>query len=132
MKLINKNHVVKKMPTRLAVNSICKGLFFLATLFGLLVLAILFYRILTQGIGHLNFDFFQNFASRRPEEAGVKAALIGSIWLMAVVTPVSLLLGVGTAIYLEEYARKNWITSFIKLNISNLAVFRQLYLDCSV
>ncbi|TVX78989.1 phosphate ABC transporter permease PstA [Peribacillus simplex] len=121
MKLINKSHVAKKMPVRLAVNTICKGLFFLATLVGLIVLAILFYRIFTQGIGSLNGDFLQNFASRKPEEAGIKAALIGSIWLMVVVAPVSLLLGVGTAIYLEEYARKNWITTFIKVNISNLA-----------
>lgn len=121
MKLINKGLVAKKMPVRLAINSICKGFFFLATLFGLLVLAILFYRIFTQGIGHLNGDFLQNFASRKPEEAGVKAALIGSLWLMVVVAPVSLLLGVGTAIYLEEYARKNWMTTFIKVNISNLA-----------
>ncbi len=113
--------IAKKMPARLAVNTICKGLFFLATLVGLLVLAILFYRIFTQGIGSLNGDFLQNFASRKPEEAGIKAALIGSIWLMVVVAPFSLLLGVGTAIYLEEYARKNWITTFIKVNISNLA-----------
>ncbi|MFJ7746184.1 phosphate ABC transporter permease PstA [Peribacillus sp. NPDC097295] len=121
MKLINKDLVAKKMPIRLAINSIYKGLFFLATLFGLLVLAILFYRIVTQGIGYLDGDFLQNFASRKPEEAGIKGALIGSLWLMIVVAPVALLLGVGTAIYLEEYAKRNWITTFIKTNISNLA-----------
>lgn len=121
MKLINKDLVAKKMPIRLAINSIYKGLFFLATLFGLLVLAILFYRVVTQGIGYLDGDFLQNFASRKPEEAGIKGALIGSLWLMIVVAPVALLLGVGTAIYLEEYAKRNWITTFIKTNISNLA-----------
>ncbi|USK69219.1 phosphate ABC transporter permease PstA [Peribacillus asahii] len=121
MKLIDKTIVAKKMPIRLVTNTILKGLFFLATTFGLLVLGILLYRIFTQGIGYLDWDFFQNFASRRPEEAGIKAALIGSIWLMLVVAPVALLLGLGTAIYLEEYAKKNWFTSFIKLNISNLA-----------
>ncbi|MEH6946190.1 phosphate ABC transporter permease PstA [Bacillus sp. JJ634] len=121
MKLIDKTIVAKKMPIRIVRNTILKGLFFLATTFGLLVLGILLYRIFTQGIGYLDWDFFQNFASRRPEEAGIKAALIGSIWLMLVVAPVALLLGLGTAIYLEEYAKKNWFTSFIKLNISNLA-----------
>ncbi|MGE7601217.1 phosphate ABC transporter permease PstA [Peribacillus sp. NPDC097675] len=121
MKLINKDLVAKKMPIRLAINSIYKGLFFLATLFGLLVLAILFYRIVTQGIGYLDGDFLQNFASRKPEDAGIKGALIGSLWLMIVVAPVALFLGVGTAIYLEEYAKRNWITTFIKTNISNLA-----------
>ncbi|MDQ0218303.1 phosphate ABC transporter permease PstA [Peribacillus cavernae] len=121
MKLINKESVGRRMPVRILINTIFKGLFFLATLFGLFVLAILLYRIFTQGIGYLNIDFLQNFASRRPEEAGVKAALIGSIWLMATVAPISLLLGVGTAIYMEEYAVKNRFTNFIQVNISNLA-----------
>ncbi|CAH0347006.1 phosphate ABC transporter permease PstA [Bacillus sp. CECT 9360] len=121
MNLLNKETVGKRMPVRLATNSIFKGLFFLATMFGLLVLGILLYRIFTQGIGYLDMDFLQNFASRKPEEAGVKAALTGTIWLMATVAPISLLLGVGTAIYLEEYAAKNRLTTFIQVNISNLA-----------
>ncbi|KMY50803.1 phosphate ABC transporter permease PstA [Peribacillus loiseleuriae] len=120
-KLVDKEIVAKKMPSRIIRNQIFKGLFFLSTLFGLLVLGVLFYRIITQGIGYIDLDFFQNFASRRPENAGIKAAFIGTIWLMVVVAPVSLILGVGTAIYLEEYAKKNKFTSFIKLNISNLA-----------
>ena len=121
MKLIDKSLVAKKMPTRLALNTILKGLFLLATTVALLVLGILLYRILTQGIGYLNWSFLQNFASRNPEDAGIKAAFVGSLWLMFVTAPVSLLLGLGTAIYLEEYAKKNWFTAFIKINISNLA-----------
>lgn len=121
MNLINKEAVGKRMPIRLAINSILKGLFFLATMFGLLVLGVLLYRIFTQGFGNLDLGFFQNFASRRPEDAGVKAAFIGTMWLMATVAPISLFLGVGTAIYLEEYAVKNRFTTFIQVNISNLA-----------
>lgn len=121
MKLIDQNIVAKRMPVRLALNTILKGVFALATIVALLVLGILLYRILTQGIGYLDADFFQNFASRKPEEAGIKAALIGTIWLMAVVAPVSIFLGIGTAVYLEEYSKDNWFTRFIKLNISNLA-----------
>ena len=98
-----------------------KIVFFFATLFALLDLAILFYRIITQGIGYLTLGFFQNFASRFPGKAGIKAALVGSIWLMFVVAPVSIILGVGTAIYLEEYAKKNKLNDFIRMNISNLA-----------
>lgn len=120
-KLVDKEIVAKQMPNRIIRNQVFKGLFFLSTLFGLLVLGVLFYRIITQGIGYIDLDFFQNFASRRPENAGIKAAFIGTIWLMIVVAPVSLILGVGTAIYLEEYAKKNKFTYFIKLNISNLA-----------
>ena len=55
------------------------------------MLGILFYRIFTQGIGYLNADFLQNFASRKPEDAGIKAAFVGTIWLMAVVAPVSII-----------------------------------------
>ncbi|WP_042345933.1 phosphate ABC transporter permease PstA [Bacillus massiliigorillae] len=121
MNLINKDQVIKRMSSRLGLNMFFKALFFAATLFGLVVLALLLYRIFTQGVGNLSWDFFQNFASRRPEQAGIKAAFVGTIWLMAVVAPVSIILGVGTAIYLEEYAKKNKFTTFIKINISNLA-----------
>lgn len=121
MELINKDNVTKRIGSRIRKNSILKWLFLLATSFGLVVLAVLIYRIFTQGIGYLNIDFFTNFASRRPEEAGIKAAIYGTIWLMAVTGPVSIVLGVGCAIYLELYAKKNKFTRFIQMNISNLA-----------
>lgn len=121
MRYVNHETVVKKMNKRLIVNRIFKTIFFAATLFALLVLAVLFYRIISQGVGYLTPEFFQNFGSRVPEKAGIKAALVGSIWLMCVVAPVSIILGVGTAIYLEEYATKNKLNDFIRMNISNLA-----------
>lgn len=121
MRYVNHEAVVKKMNKRLIVNRIFKTIFLMATLFALLVLGVLFYRIISQGVGYLTPEFFQNFGSRIPEKAGIKAALIGSIWLMCVVAPVSIILGVGTAIYLEEYATKNKLNDFIRMNISNLA-----------
>jgi phosphate transport system permease protein len=121
MNLINHESVVKRMKSRLSKNSISKWIFFALTMFVLLILGVLLYRIFSQGLGYLDLQFLQSLPSRKPEQAGVYAALIGTIWLMAVVAPVSLLLGVGTAIYLEEYAKDNMITNFIKVNISNLA-----------
>jgi phosphate transport system permease protein len=121
MNLINHESVVKRMKSRLSKNSISKWIFFALTMFVLLILGVLLYRIFSQGLGYLDLQFLQSLPSRKPEQAGVYAALIGTIWLMAVVAPVSLLLGVGTAIYLEEYAKENAITNFIKVNISNLA-----------
>ncbi|HLU21654.1 phosphate ABC transporter permease PstA [Lederbergia graminis] len=121
MGLINKEKVKKRIGMRLFKSTLSRGLFFLATSFGLIVLAILIYRVINQGAGHLSLDFFTNFASRKPEEAGIKAAIYGTIWLMAITGPVSLILGVGCAIYLELYARKNRFTRFIQMNISNLA-----------
>ncbi|MCM3087603.1 phosphate ABC transporter permease PstA [Bhargavaea ginsengi] len=120
-RFIDPASVSKRMDGRKITNTVFKTLFFMATLVALLVLGILFYRILSQGLGFLSLDFFQNFASRFPEKAGIKAALVGSLWLMAVVAPVSMFLGIGTAIYLEEYAKKNRINDFIRMNISNLA-----------
>ncbi|TYS87636.1 phosphate ABC transporter permease PstA [Rossellomorea aquimaris] len=121
MKYINQENVLKKMSSRLMVNSIFKGLFLLATLFGLVVLSVLLYRVFTQGIGYLDLQFLQNVGSRFPEKAGIYAAFMGTIWLMFVVVIVSFILAVGTAIYLEEYAKQNKINKFIKVNISNLA-----------
>lgn len=121
MKYVNQQSVIKRMNNRLILNRIFKVIFFFAVLFALVALGILFYRIITQGVGYLTPQFFQNFGSRFPAKAGIKAALIGSIWLMCVVAPVALLLGVGSAIYLEEYAKKNKLNDFIRMNISNLA-----------
>lgn len=121
MNVINHESVVKRMKPRLSKNSFSKWIFFALTMFVLLILGVLLYRIFSQGLGYLDLQFLQSLPSRKPENAGVYAALIGTIWLMAVVAPVSLLLGVGTAIYLEEYAKDNALTNFIKVNISNLA-----------
>lgn len=121
MRYIEQEAMVKRMNGRMLINYFFKGIFMLATLLALLALVILLYRIVTQGAGHLSWDFLVNFASRFPEKAGIKAALVGSLWLMLVVAPTSLILGVGSAIYLEEYAKKNRVTDFIRVNISNLA-----------
>ncbi|MFJ6209903.1 phosphate ABC transporter permease PstA [Lysinibacillus sp. NPDC092081] len=121
MRYIDDKVVMKRMTKRIAFNKVWKVLFFLATAFALVTLAILLYRILTQGVGSLSMDFLTNFASRFADKAGIKTALVGSLWLMAVVAPVSIILGVGTAIYLEEYAKKNRLNDFIRMNISNLS-----------
>jgi len=119
MKLVGKDG--KQIKRRLWLNSLVKGVFFIATFFGIAVLAILLVRIITQGMHYLDWDFLNNYASRRPEDAGIKAAIFGTIWIMAITAPVSLILGIGTAIYLEEYAPKNRFTRFIELNIANLS-----------
>jgi phosphate transport system permease protein len=121
MGLINKESVKKKMGSRVAANGFAKFLFILATSFSLIVLGVLIYRILIEGLPYLSLDFITNFASRMPERAGIWAALVGTIWIMAVTAPVSFVLGVGTAIYLEEYAKKNGFTRFVQINIANLA-----------
>lgn len=121
MKYTDETIVMKRMQTRLKCNKVWKRIFFLATMFALFILVVLVGRIVFQGIGYFDWDFFNQYASRFPEKAGVKAAFIGSILLMLVVAPTSIILGVATAIYLEEYAKKNKLNDLIRTNISNLA-----------
>jgi phosphate transport system permease protein len=121
MKYMDHSQLKKKMSSRLFVNNLAKGVFLLATLFGLAVLVVLIYRVVIQSIGWIDIDFLMNRLSTDPERAGIMGAVTGTLWLMVVVAPVTLLLGVGTAIYLEEYAKKGRFQSFIQTNISNLA-----------
>ncbi len=110
-----------RINRRVSVSRYSKVVFMLATVAILSVLFILLYQIIRDSIGWLNFGFLTRNLSRFPEKAGIYGAIIGSIGLMLVVIPVTLLLGVSTAIYLEEYATKGKIQAFIKINISNLA-----------
>lgn len=121
MQMINNEKVKKRILRRLVANKFFKWLFIAATGVALLTLAVLLIRIITQGAGSLDWDFMTSYASRRPEDAGIKSAFVGTIWLMAVTAPIAFVLGVGTAIYLEEYAKKGKFTSFIQMNIANLA-----------
>jgi len=68
-----------------------------------------------------NSDFFTTSDSREPEQAGISGALIGSFWTLLVTLLVSLPIGIGAAVYLEEFAPQNRLTDFIEININNLA-----------
>jgi len=88
---------------------------------GLVTLAALIWSIVRDGMSHLSTDFLTNFTSNFPESAGVKSALWGSIWLTAITILFAVPVGIGAAVYLEEFASDNRLTRLIHLNISNLA-----------
>ncbi len=92
-----------------------------ATMVGIVTLVVLLYDVAGDGAGSLNKDFLMSFASRFPERAGVKAALFGSVWILVLTAVFAFPVAVAAAIYLEEYAAKNWVTRLIQLNIANLA-----------
>jgi len=69
----------------------------------------------------INPDFYLNFPSRHPLQAGILTAWVGTILVMCVTAGIAIPLGVGAGVYLEEYAPRNWITDFIEINVSNLA-----------
>ena len=93
----------------------------LAILLVLLVLATLLYNIIEQGWHRINWDFLTGFPSRKPERAGIYGALIGSVYVISIASVTSFLLGVGAAVYLEEYATRGWFVKAVQINISNLA-----------
>jgi len=88
---------------------------------GLGTLLALIIDVCIDGLPRLNWQFLTSFPSRRPAEAGILAALGGSIGLILITIIVSVPIGVGAAIYLEEYSRKNKLTDLIEINIANLA-----------
>ncbi|MCA0754829.1 phosphate ABC transporter permease PstA [Paenibacillus sp. N4] len=96
-------------------------LFVVATSVGVIALCALIIDILIDGIARLQPDLFTNFPSRKAEGSGMKSALVGTIYMLLIMAPVSFIFGVGAAIYLEEYAKKGWFTRMIQLNISTLA-----------
>ena len=87
----------------------------------IVILLVLIYSVAKSGLNHLSYDFLNNFPSRFPHKAGIKSALYGSVWLLITVSIISIPVGVGAAIFLEEYSKKNKLTKFIEINIANLA-----------
>jgi phosphate transport system permease protein len=93
----------------------------LALMVGVLTFAALFVDMALDGVPRLTGDFFTNFPSRRPAQAGILSAWVGSVLVMLVTAFFAVPLGVAAGIYLEEYAPKNWVTDIIEINITNLA-----------
>jgi phosphate ABC transporter membrane protein 2, PhoT family (TC 3.A.1.7.1) len=87
----------------------------------LAILAVLFFDLVRDGSERFGWDFFTNFASRRAERAGILAAWVGTTLIMIVTALCAVPVGVAAAIYLEEYAPKNWFTAIIEINVTNLA-----------
>lgn len=88
---------------------------------GLIMLSVLILDIILDGYKWLRPEFFTEFPSRFPERSGLRSALQGSLWMIGLTALMAFPIGVGAAIYLEEYAGDNWFTRFIEINISNLA-----------
>jgi len=85
------------------------------------VLGFLLVHIFSSGWEWISFDFIKNAPSRMPHKAGLFSALMGTIWIIVTTAAIAIPVGVSSALYLEEYAKKNRLNSFIEINISNLA-----------
>lgn len=119
--LLSNEHDLNNLEKRRKKNKIYYSLFLIATLFGIVALAVLLIDTLIKGIGWLDWQFLTSFPSRHTEKAGIKSALAGTLWIILITAPISFILGVGTALYLNEYAGDSKIKRILQININNLA-----------
>jgi phosphate transport system permease protein len=92
-----------------------------AIVLGILMLLTLLIDVFTDGLPWLRPQLLSEFPSRFVDQSGLRSALQGTLWMIAITALLSFPIGVGSAIYLEEYAPDNAFTRFIEINISNLA-----------
>lgn len=95
---------------------------------GLVVMAIAMTLLLTligdlviRGTTRISWDFMTSYPSRLPERAGILSAWVGTLYVMLVTAFLAIPIGIGAGLYLEEYAKKGWVSNFIEVNVSNLA-----------
>ena len=110
-----------RIARRRRIGRLFQALCFGAVAFGIASLVVLLVDVAADGFQVLSLDFLTRYASRIPERAGIRAPILGSLWVMVLVAAIAFPLGVGAAIYLEEYAPKTWFTRLLQTNIANLA-----------
>ncbi|MCR9197930.1 MAG: phosphate ABC transporter permease PstA [Planctomycetaceae bacterium] len=111
------NRVRRRLLWSNLVRQACRIAVYSAIVVLLVLLSVVFWL----SIGWLDAQFLQSGTSRLAERAGIKAGLWGSFWLILLTAVISLPIGVGAAVYLEEYASDNRLTRTIKTNLANLA-----------
>ena len=114
-------HFNPRLSRRKTVGGVYHAIFLAAVLASIASLFVLLIRTAVEGLPWLDFDFLRNYMSRHPEIAGIRAALMGTIITIIFTALFTVPVGIGAAIYLEEYAPKNRLTRLIEINISNLA-----------
>lgn len=109
-------HLMRKVKGRL-IYILCLS----SIIFSIGILIAILGDVFIRGFGTLNFEFLVKFTSRIPENAGIMAALYGTVWMLMLTAFICIPVSVSAAIYLEEYAKDNFFNRFIEINITNLA-----------
>lgn len=92
-----------------------------ASLIGVVILIVLAYDTIAQGAGRINMSFITNYPSRFADQAGLRSSILGTLWVVGTTIVLAFPVAIGTAIWIEEFAPRNWLTGFVKLNLANLA-----------
>lgn len=95
------------------------GLLVLVATMGVLI--VLLADLAVDGMSRIDAQFLTSFPSRRPEQAGILSAWVGTVMVMLTTAVLAIPIGVAAGLYLEEYAPKNWLSNLIEINVSNLA-----------
>lgn len=93
----------------------------LVMLLALTALGALLFDITRDGLTRLSWQFLTSYPSRRPEQAGILPALVGSVYVIGITAAIAVPLGLGAAIYLEEYGGRGRWSRIIDINVANLA-----------
>ena len=110
-----------RLERRHRIGSLFNGLFIFSISIGIVGLVALIVQVLVRGLPWLSWGFISSYPAPDPAKAGLLAALAGTIWLMGLTAAFTVPVGLGAALYLEEYAEENIFTKFVEVNISNLA-----------
>lgn len=97
------------------------GLCIFAVSLPLVLLAWMVGDVLVDALGRLDWGFLSSYPSRKAELAGFLPAMVGSLFLICLTALIAIPVGVGAAVYLEEYGRRGWLTRLVEVNIQNLA-----------
>lgn len=92
-----------------------------ASLVGVAILAFLVYDTIDLGASRLSWDFLNNYPSRFADRAGLRSSILGSVWVMGATVAFAFPVAIGTAVWIEEFAPRNWLLTLVKLNLANLA-----------
>ena len=121
MAVISQTEFQRRRARRKWLGRVFHGLCLLSVVIALGSLAVLLVYLLVQSVTRIDWSFLTSFASRHPDQAGIKAAMLGSIYVVIIAGAVAFTLGVATALYLEEYAARSRFARIAKINIANLA-----------
>jgi phosphate transport system permease protein len=121
MALVSVKQLQRLYVRRIWTDRLFVVLSLLALIIALSTLAALLYDIFSDGFQRLSWDFLTSYPSRKPERAGILSAFVGTVYMIGLTAAFAFPLGVGAAMYLEEYATKNRLNRLIEVNIANLA-----------
>lgn len=117
----NKSNFDVGLSRRFTIDRLFQIACWTAVIIGILALVVLLVDVVIDGLPRLDWTLLSEFPSRRASRAGLKSALVGTVWLMVVTAILTFPLGVGAGIFLEEFGKDTWYAKIIEVNISNLA-----------